>query len=196
MRIHRLIAAAFITLAGGVAAVPAMAHIQPSTARRFEVCVAAFEVRVDEYWALHRRFERLLEPGTMFLDPSHDYAARQALADLLRAARPGAGEGDLFTPDVAEVFRVRIAQALIATRRTASDLLRGDDEDEWPGLAPPVVNGAFNWRWRNVMWPSILFALPPLPDDLEYRFVGVDLILVDVHANLVVDILRDALAVD
>jgi hypothetical protein len=36
-------------------------------------------------------------------------------------------------------------------------------------------------------------ALPPLPDELQYRIVGRDLVLVDVHANLVVDILREAL---
>jgi hypothetical protein len=34
---------------------------------------------------------------------------------------------------------------------------------------------------------------PALPPELAYRFVGRDLVLVDVHANLVVDILDLAL---
>jgi hypothetical protein len=33
-------------------------------------------------------------------------------------------------------------------------------------------------------------ALPRLPDELQYRAVGVALILVDTHANLVVDVLH------
>ena len=199
MRIRHLVGAGLFAFAAGttgVAAVPVVVHPQLSTAGRYEACVASFDRRIDEYWALHRRLERLIAPETLFLDPRDDHAARLALADLLRAARPAAREGDVFVPDGAEVFRVRIAHALLATRRTAADLLGDDEDGDWGDLAPPVVNGAFDWRWRNAMWPSILFALPPLPEELEYRFVDTDLILVDVHANLVVDILRDALPVD
>ena len=45
---------------------------------------------------------------------------------------------------------------------------------------------------RLPMWSSVLAALPPLPHELQYRFVGRDLVLVDTHADLVVDILRNA----
>ena len=43
------------------------------------------------------------------------------------------------------------------------------------------------------MPPAILATLTPLPQGLEYRFVYRDLVLVDVGANLVVDILENAL---
>ena len=43
------------------------------------------------------------------------------------------------------------------------------------------------------MWPALRAVLPALPDELRYRFVDRDLVLLDVHADLVVDILRDAL---
>jgi hypothetical protein len=43
------------------------------------------------------------------------------------------------------------------------------------------------------MWPSMLAGLPQLPPELEYRFLGRHLILVDVLANVVVDVLYDAL---
>jgi hypothetical protein len=55
------------------------------------------------------------------------------------------------------------------------------------------VNGAFSWALGNAMPPCVLHALPELPIELQYRFVGVDLILIDIHADLVVDILRDAI---
>ena len=193
--IRHLLDVGVLTLAAVLTA-PPLGHAQLTAARRYEACLASFEARVDEYWALHRRLERLVAPEVSFGDPHVDHAARLALADLLRAARPGAAEGDLFTPDVAEVFRVRIVHALRATGRTVAELRRAAEEDEWPGLALPVVHGAFDWRWDSVMWPSVIFALPPLPADLEYRFVGADLLLVDIHANLVVDILRGALPAD
>ena len=39
--------------------------------------------------------------------------------------------------------------------------------------------------------PLLLRKLPDLPPELEYRIVGRSLILRDVKANLIVDILRD-----
>ncbi len=39
--------------------------------------------------------------------------------------------------------------------------------------------------------PALLRKLPDLPPDLEYRIVGRSLLLRDVKANLIVDILRD-----
>jgi hypothetical protein len=57
----------------------------------------------------------------------------------------------------------------------------------------PVVNGRFPWLRGAGMWLCVLNALPSVPEELQYRIVGRDLVLVDVHANLVVDSLRDAL---
>ncbi len=43
------------------------------------------------------------------------------------------------------------------------------------------------------MLPScVRDALPELPIELQYRVVGADLVLVDLHANLIVDVLRGA----
>ena len=39
----------------------------------------------------------------------------------------------------------------------------------------------------TTMPPDVLKNLPPLPEDIEYRFVGRSLILLDVRAHLVVD---------
>jgi hypothetical protein len=45
----------------------------------------------------------------------------------------------------------------------------------------------------STMPPSLLLNLPKLPEGLEYRFVGRNLILYDSKANLIVDILRNAI---
>jgi hypothetical protein len=41
--------------------------------------------------------------------------------------------------------------------------------------------------------PNVLAALPKLPEELEYRIVKKDLILRDVHANLIVDYIPNAI---
>jgi hypothetical protein len=45
----------------------------------------------------------------------------------------------------------------------------------------------------STMPPTVLLNLPKLPQGLEYRFVGKHLILFDSKANLIVDILRNAI---
>ena len=61
---------------------------------------------------------------------------------------------------------------------------------------PPVVNRSYDWRLGTWMWPALLQTLPPLPPDLQYRIVDDDLVLIDLRASLVVDILEDAMDVD
>jgi hypothetical protein len=43
------------------------------------------------------------------------------------------------------------------------------------------------------MPPPVLEPLPKLEEDLEYRFVGERLVLVDAHAHLIVDFTEDVL---
>jgi hypothetical protein len=92
---------------------------------------------------------------------------------------------------MAALLKVRVADALTARgflpeEMVAASLEEADDE------APlPVVNGRFPWRRGAAMWPCVLEALPRLPHELQYRLVGRDLVLVDTHADLIVDILRD-----
>ena len=43
------------------------------------------------------------------------------------------------------------------------------------------------------MFPCVIAALPPLPPELQYRIVGDTLVLIDVHASLIVDLLPRAL---
>ena len=45
----------------------------------------------------------------------------------------------------------------------------------------------------STMPPELLEELPKLPEELEYRFVGDRLIVMDVHAHLIVDFMPQAL---
>jgi hypothetical protein len=153
--------------------------------------VQAFESRVGEYVALHRLLEGPLPPLQVTHDMDAVRAAMEALARHIRTARPGAKQGDLFTPDVARVFRTRLATCL-----TPEDIQALLTEGE-PGeqiVAPPLT---VNMVWPeevpfNFVPPQLIAALPPLPPELQYRIIGRALVLWDHHANLIVDYLPAA----
>lgn len=115
------------------------------------------------------------------------------MATALQAARFTAHEGDIFSSETAGIFRARIEVAVRTGDFEIEDIVAANEEEVPPRAPFPVVNGRFPWARGAAMWPCVLHALPALPDELQYRIVGRDLVLVDVHANLVVDILREAL---
>ena len=148
-----------------------------------------FIARVQDYVETHRRLAAGIEQP-LCSAPEDIAKQADALAAAIRDARPRAREGDIFTLAAADVFRARIA-AMVARHGLDSAVApRNDDEGaefELSVLAAPP--------WRNDMatWAPIVRTLPELPTELEYRFVGRHLVLVDTDANIVVDILRDAL---
>jgi hypothetical protein len=152
-----------------------------------------FHQAIDTYTALHRRLEQGLAPLSADSSSEQIFRTSDELAATLQAARKRAREGDIFVGGTPDIFRTRIANALRARDLRVEDVV-ADSQVEAPADAPlPVVNDRFPWMRGAGMWPCVLNALPPLPEELEYRIVGRDLVLVDVHANLVVDILREAL---
>jgi hypothetical protein len=119
-------------------------------------------------------------------------AAMQALAMRIQAARQEACQGDMFTPDVASVFRRRIAFHVPPEIIGAIIGEQGEED------AAPVPRLAVNMAWPegvplSFMPPRLLSSLPALPAELQYRFIGRSLVLWDIHANLIVDVLPAAL---
>jgi hypothetical protein len=157
--------------------------------------VDAFNDNVSAYVALHHQVERLLPPQRNYVDPEEGLAYAAALRRAICAVRPNAREGDVFGPAAGELRR-RVRYALRASGLEIRDLRLEMREDTEEGARPPVVNEAFSWALGNLIPAVVIEALPPLPNELQYRLVGGDLVLVDIHAGLVVDILRHALAVD
>lgn len=157
--------------------------------------VQQFQQAADEYVLMHRYLERHLPPLTVTADVATLRQAIEAMAAAIRFARADAQQGDLFSPDVSEVLRYRIARSLQRQGLTPFDVRADQLADTGPVGAPVLkVNGAFPWVLAAGMNPAVLQALPPLPLELQYRMVGNDLVLIDVHASLIVDILPYALA--
>ena len=150
-----------------------------------------FQQRVNEYVALHRRLEAPLPPEIVTFDIVYLLRARLALATAIRTARQDARQGDIFSPAIARHFRKLVADEF--SENPHIDML-ALVEDENTVHLPARVNGDYPaGRSISMMPPCLLRALPPLPPELRYEFVGRDLILWDVHAGLIVDFVSEAI---
>ncbi len=154
--------------------------------------VRLFHQAVERYMKIREAVERELMPFEVFDDPQRIEMAADARGDGIRRARAAARQGDVFTAEVTTLFRARIHRVFAGNAGAVAALLEEMEEEDEP-LSPPLVNGPFAWAAAVGTPPAVLAVLPPLPEALQYRFVGFDLVLLDVDANLVVDVLPGAL---
>ena len=152
-----------------------------------------FTKRLDAYMDIHNDVERRLAAQWVFDDPEDLFYAMRAMQSGIRVARPDARPGAVFTPDVSALIRARLAQRLIICNYSVEDVLEFLNEERLPGVPEPRVNEPFPWSAGSSMWPTLLAALPPLPSELQYRFFDRDLVVIDMHADLVVDVMKNAL---
>lgn len=104
-------------------------------------------------------------------------------------------EGCIFTPDIGTYFRRQIQKSLAGPQ--------GKEIRVSLKHAEPVrgVKLVVNQRYPQGLPlqstpPSLLLNLPRLPEELQYRVIGQDLVLLDNVTNLVVDVARNAIPVD
>jgi hypothetical protein len=161
--------------------------------------VQQFRRLVAGYVALHKRVEEPLPPLRVSDDARDIYEAVDAMANAMRAARSDAKVGDIFTPEVAEEFRRRLGEEVRARGYDPIELITEIGEDAAEDTACQDATLLVNQPWRcgfAMTPPFVLEVLPTLPAELQYRFAGRDMVLLDTHAELVVDILRGALPVN
>lgn len=152
----------------------------------------AFTDALNEYVALHRRLEKTLPPLPKQAAPTVVHAHELALAKLIATARPGAKEGAIFVAAVQPELR-RICRELL-TGPDGPALLETIREES----AERAIQVRINERYPDEVPLSavpyqLLKALPALPEELEYRFHGRHLMLLDANARMVVDLLRDVI---
>ena len=167
-----------------------VAFVSAQTVNREALILKAFTDRVQAYAHLHKKLEGTLPPLKDASSPEQIKAHQEALAKLIRAARTRAAEGDLLTADARRLLRRRIAGAL---QRPGGSASLEDLSEATPIRLDLKVNASYPADVPLASFPpNLLRALPPLPEELEYRFVQRDLILRDIHANLIVDFMVKA----
>jgi hypothetical protein len=171
--------------AGLIAAVMGSTHLMVTQDFADVRAVVEFQRAADAYAFLHRQVERRLGQAHQRAGRPADVIEAAELATAIVGERSSAQEGALFTTPVAAALRRSAAKAARANGCNPGELRSG----AW--TLRQVNTSATGTTPLN---PCIANALPALPDELEYRSAGTVLVLVDSHANLIVDILPALLA--
>ena len=149
-----------------------------------------FKARVSNYLELRKK-----DAGTTGR-PSNSAdkvsQTQENVASKTKSLRANAGQGDIFTPEITAYFRGQIANAFTGPEgaKIRASLRHAEPvqgitlrvNEEYPEGTPLQSTP-----------PSLLMKLPTLPDGLEYRIVGRNLVLRDAAPNLVVDFIPNAI---
>jgi hypothetical protein len=152
--------------------------------------LAAFGERVKQYAALRDKVDGGAARQTQTDDPAKLDAQRKALAANIQKQRAGAKAGDIFTPDVQPLFKRLLKPALKGA--DGADNAKAIKEEK-PVVALKVNAPYPQTQPLSMVPPDVLKQLPPLPKDIEYRFVQRHLILFDARATLIIDVLPNAI---
>ncbi len=198
MRIHRLFSSTALCsalLILGMAAAVRAEGIGQEPAVNFDAkTMAEFSATVEKYAELHRTVQASLPKVSDSATPEEIDRHQREFGRRMTLARAGAKQGGVFSPSMQAVAR-RLLERLFknaASRRQLRESVMDDNP------SPSQVRVAVNARYPDAvplstMPPEVLKNLPPLPKELEYRFVGDSLILLDLDSHIVVDFVSKAL---
>jgi hypothetical protein len=150
-----------------------------------------FTRRVHEYVALRNKAAGGLANLPKEATPDEVERHQRALAEAIGRARPRSAPGEIFSKEIRAYFRRQLEGVFAGPEGRK---LKAAIMEENPGPIRLRVNGQYPDNVPLASMPApVLGALPRLPAELEYRFIGDRLILLDVPADLIVDVIEDAL---
>lgn len=150
----------------------------------------AFQQRLNTYLELRMDLADRMEPLTPTANAAELARRQQALAQAIRAARKGAKQGDL----VPELVASQITATILEDLKRRSAAAEKATFSEVPNAPRPVVNQTYPADAALPTVPPLLLKnLPPLPDNLQYRFYGRHLLLLDGDVQLIADFIANVL---
>jgi hypothetical protein len=168
----------------------AVAFPQEKPVNSTAAAVHDFSQRLNAYLKLRQDLGRTLEPLAPTASASELQARQQSLAAALRNARKTAKPGDLIPPAVQALIR----EAVMADFARRQPAVKRAALEEVPVGLLPGVNRNYPERAALPTVPPLLLAnLPSLPDNLQYRFFGRHVVILDGDVEIVIDYVRDAL---
>jgi hypothetical protein len=150
-----------------------------------------FEKQAKEYSQLRERIEerlpKLPKGATAEQIENHKISFQKAV----QTARTDAKQGEIFNSAAAQLIRKIIKNEFKGKERL--ELRQAVFEAETAGV-PVKINYPYPDSKEQIdMPPTLLLALPQLPKQLRYRFVGKNFLLVDRENGLIVDFMTNAL---
>jgi hypothetical protein len=156
--------------------------------------LATMNDRLKAYLEIHSRIEAALPKLPDEATPEQIDRNQREFEQKIREARASAKPGDIFTPEARPVIIRLLADVFGGAD---GKQLKASIMDENP-LDPDAFKIAVNGRYPDsvpltTVPPQVLQALPELTEDLEYRFIGDALILLDAHSHTIADYIENAL---
>ena len=149
-----------------------------------------FSQRLKAYVALRAKLAKNLEPLSPTASATELQARQAALAAALRTARARAQPGDLIPQPV----RRQIRETVMADFRKRQPSTQRAALEEVPTGPLPGINRNYPEHAALATVPPLLLEnLPPLPDNLQYRFFGRHIVILDGDVEIVVDYVQNVL---
>jgi hypothetical protein len=152
---------------------------------------AAFEAAVNSYVAQRREIEAGMPTLSTEATPEELASHKSALFKNIATQRKVAKKGDIFTPAAVAMIS-RIIKANYSDAELAN--IKAENAEADTKGVKLAINAAYpEGREKVEMPPRLLLALPELPDEVNYHFIGRDLIILDKESGLIIDFMTNAL---
>ena len=152
--------------------------------------LATMNDRLKAYVELHRQVEKTLPKLPDEATPKQIDTNQRMFEKLMREKRAGAKRGEIFTAEAEPVIKRLLAAVFDGPD---GKQLKASIMDENPVGMKLTVNGRYpDTVPISSVPPQVLQTLPALSEDMEYRFIGDNLILLDAHAHVIADFIPDA----
>jgi hypothetical protein len=168
-----------VAVLGSTALASQTDRVNPQAAGMYE-----FQQRLNGYLKLREGLSQKLKPLSTTASAPDLTARQEALAAALRTARKNARPGDLIPPSVADQIRM----VCIDDFHFRNPEVKRAALQEVPNAPRPVINRTYPENEALATVPPLLLAkLPILPDNLQYRFFGRHLVILDGDTQIITD---------
>ena len=143
-----------------------------------------FQQRLNGYLKMREELSQKLKPLSLTGSAADLTARQEALAAALREARKQAKPGDLVPPAVAE----QIVKVCMDDFHFRNPDVKRAALQEVPKAPRPVINRTYPENEALATVPPLLLSkLPVLPDNLQYRFFGRHMVILDGDTQIIID---------
>ena len=162
----------------------------PGQGQARDQALQEFDQRLVAYLNLRRAISEKMTPLAATANGRELAARQKELTGALQSARATAKPGDLIPSSIATRIQMVIGEDL--KRRSV------DDERATLGEVPdapiPIVNRPYPLNAAlPTLPPLLLLRLPRLPENLQYRFYGRHLVVLDGDTQIIVDYIANVL---
>jgi hypothetical protein len=171
-------------------AVAAPARPASPQANRLAAAMSEFQKNLQAYLKLREDLAKKLQPLAPTASSSELAARQDALAAALKAARKTARQGDLIPLTTAKQIGQIVADDFRKRKPAATKAVF----EEVPVGVQPAINKTIpDAAALATMPPLLLKNLPLLPDNLQYRLLQRDVIILDGDTRIIIDYISNVL---